>query len=177
MSLLLLLCSQAWGQQLDIDHVTDTFCSPSDIAEAGSANVQGGGPCFLELTDGSAGVVGAGWFDQTMPLGPNTSFQTFFHADIYGADGTSGRTGLGFMVHNDSGGITAVGNGGSEKGVGGMSPSLAVFFDTYNNPSDELQVLLDGNTSWVADANVPFEMREDPAASSSGSTTATAPKN
>lgn len=91
----------------------------------------------------------------------SATFSTAFQFTITNADGfldsfgQSGGDGFTFLVQNDS--LTVVGANGYEMGIGGISPSIAVEFDTYSNneiSTNHVGINVHGDANSVATAAI-----------------------
>jgi VCBS repeat-containing protein len=78
------------------------------------------------------------------------SFDAFLGSSEAGADG------IGFVLHNDLRGATAVGLGGGEFGIKGIANGIGIQFDTYNNfsPTD---IAADHTSFFDTDLAATFE--------------------
>lgn len=114
----------------------------------GSA-VKTGDKCF-QLTDESASISGNLWNTNQIDL--NTSFVLQYELS-FGNKDANGADGIAFVLHNDT--ATYLGNigQGSMLGYGGIKPSLAVEFDTYQNGWDPVYDHISIQKNGVADHN------------------------
>ena len=124
-------------------HRPDTISAPND--------------CFIRgrLTPSGPSKVGALWHIERVPV--NNGFETSFtfqisdhskectvHKDQYFSQfhhrtcSVRGADGFAFVIHSDPKNITALGEKGIQMGFGGISNSLAVAFDTWPNPGDDV---------------------------------------
>jgi hypothetical protein len=91
----------------------------------------------LRVTPAGANVRGAAWFaaPQQVDAGFVTTFQ--FRINDPGGrtdcDGNTGADGLAFVIQNQGSNVLPPGLGGGDIGYHGISNSLAVEFDTFNN--------------------------------------------
>lgn len=85
-----------------------------------------GNDCY-RLTQAIQGQVGSIWYDQKIDL--NQSFDVVFDINLGCIDG-NGADGIAFMLQPLS---TSIGISGGGLGYAGVSPSIAVEFDTYQN--------------------------------------------
>jgi hypothetical protein len=99
------------------------FSSTAGVSLNGSATQQTG-TSMLQLTGGLPGQVGSVW-SQT-PVSPERSFETTF-------DATASESGFAFVVQGDPADTAALGAAGSPFGFGGITPSLAVAYDPYDD--------------------------------------------
>jgi len=120
------------------DFVYNSFAGASDLTMIGAAQVDGSA---LQLTPAQERVVGATWYTGSkvsVGAGFETSFQ-YRIDDIHGA----GADGFALVIQNES--ASAIGGSGGAMGYGnnwrfgetGITQSVAVEFDTWNNsPAD-----------------------------------------
>ncbi|MBI5688732.1 MAG: hypothetical protein HZC55_01445 [Verrucomicrobia bacterium] len=112
----------------------------------------------LRLTPATTGQSGSAFSTSTVNLSNNASFSTRFQFQItqngsFGDGDGAGADGLAFLVQNVA---NNVGGGGGGIGYQGLSPSLAIEFDTYNNGGGDANngnhvgINLNGNMSSVA---------------------------
>lgn len=121
----------------------------------GSAQLAGS---TLRLTEAGIGGVGSAFDTTALAVDGDTSFNAFFQFAIY--DGT-GADGFTFTVQNDGAGPGAIGGGGGGLGYGGISPSVAVEFDTFDNGGkgeNAIGINLDGSLVSIASAQVTPDM-------------------
>lgn len=108
---------------------TPSFALSVDLTSMtlnGDASIDGSGD--LELTQAVGGQSGSA-FTAAQDIDANTSFSAFFEFII---DGSSNPAdGLTFVVQNSTSGDTALGQAGGGLGLLGITPSIAVEFDTY----------------------------------------------
>lgn len=126
---------------LVIDH--RSFAGNPDLALNGSAEEVGGA---LELTDGGAGEAGSVWAAQY--VWPEESFSTTLGV------GNSSPDGFVFVIQRAPARIRAL---GSELGYAGISPSVAVYFDTATTTVSVYE-----NGTLVAVSPSPFQTNFDP---------------
>jgi hypothetical protein len=113
------------------------FANSKSLQFLGSAtNVTTSDGSVLELTPSAGGQAGAAFTAVPLPFGPNVGFSTFFKfrlskpGGLTDSDGVEGADGIAFLIQ--SAGYT-YGTGGGGIGYNGISNSLAVEFDTWNN--------------------------------------------
>ena len=104
----------------------------------------------LQLTDAVNYEVGSAYSLQPLVIDADTSFTTHFTFRIAG--GTAGADGMAFVLQNDTDGSNALGTAGGALGYDGVSNSLAIEFDTYQNGTTDpnanhIDILCDGNTA------------------------------
>lgn len=120
----------------------------------------------LRLTENIGWKKGSA-FTQAYALTPNTVFSAFFEFSISGTG--SGADGLAFVVQNDASGANAIGGVGGYIGYSGLTPSVVVEFDTYNNGvadnhnSNHVGINVDGTIHSAALAVAPFSLESDDA--------------
>jgi len=102
-------------------------CSYSQFLLNGSAVKTG--PTEYQLTPNSGGKMGSIWNASKIDL--TKSFDVVF--DAYFGDKNSGADGMTFTIQQQS---TNAGSPGGGLGAGGITPSLIVEFDTYQNGGD-----------------------------------------
>jgi glucose/arabinose dehydrogenase len=124
------------------------FNSTSGLTLNGTATGVSGELLLTPATDNQTGSV---FFNESLPVNADTSFQTAFRMRIDGGQGSSGGDGMAFVLHNDPAGPAAVGQGGGSLGYGGIGNSLAVEFDTWKNGSGDINnnhvsILVNGDT-------------------------------
>jgi len=112
----------------------------SQLIENGSAPAAGATPpapmaCGMlcsNLTNGiTANQAGSAWNPTTMDL---LLFQEIDLCMYLGADTTNGGgDGMAFVFHNDPAGFAALGAAGGSLGYAGITPSVGIEFDTWDN--------------------------------------------
>jgi hypothetical protein len=101
----------------------------------------------INLTQNDNGQVTSAWFYRKVNL--SKSFEIRFK--VYLGNDNGGADGVTFVLQNDSRGFQALGYAGGSLGYSGISPSVAVEFDTwqntnYNDPSDDhIAILVNGS--------------------------------
>jgi len=105
------------------------FSDLSGLTLNGSAAQSGSA---LRLTPALQGQAGSAFTTSPVTLGPGGSFNTSFSFQITGS-GNGGADGLAFLVQNDANADAAIGGGGGNIGYNGITPSLAVEFDSWFN--------------------------------------------
>jgi hypothetical protein len=132
------------GRRTIIDY--PDFSRRAGLKVVGSARMAGG---VLRLTDGRPHEAGAAWAGTEVST--ERSFDTSFTARL-----EEGADGIAFVLQGDGPGV--VGGAGGSLGYGGLSRSLAVEFDTYengNDPSDNhIAVVTGGRAGAVHGATV-----------------------
>lgn len=122
----------------------------------------------LRLTENTGWKKGSA-FTQAYALTPNTVFSAFFEFSISGTG--SGADGLAFVVQNDASGANAIGGVGGYIGYSGLTPSVVVEFDTFNNGAKDNQsanhvgIGVNGSTYSAALAEAPFSLESDDSSS------------
>ena len=90
------------------------------------------GPSLLQLTPAQAGQTGSAFRSASVPV---NKFNVFFQFRITdGSGGYGPGDGMTFVLQTQ--GANALGDGGGSLGYGGIAPSVAVEFDTYQNPGE-----------------------------------------
>jgi hypothetical protein len=110
----------------------DDFSDLSGLTTNGSAAQAGSA---LRLTPALREQAGSAFTTSQVPLGPGGSFSTHFSFQITGSGG-GGADGLAFLVQNDPNVDAALGGGGGNMGYSGITPSLAVEFDSWAGLGD-----------------------------------------
>lgn len=122
------------------------FSSTAGLTLNGNAAVVGG--TDLRLAPATTNQGGSAFTDS--PVNAET-FSTQFEFRISNAGGISdgtdtGADGITFTLHNDAAGAGALGGLGGSLGYAGISPSVSVEFDTWNNGPG----LSDGNSNHIS---------------------------
>jgi len=138
------------------------FCNTSAFTLNGStATLNPNAQCVLRLTQNFG--VGSAFLTNTFSLAADASFSTFFSFQIPNpvgigdADG-AGADGIVFTVQTVS---NTAGGGGGGIGYQGISPSVGVEFDTFNNGGQDqnsgnhIGIDLNGSVSSVALMPIP----------------------
>ncbi|KAM3107674.1 PA14 domain-containing protein [Phormidesmis sp. 146-33] len=117
----------------------------------------------LRLTSAVTNQAGSAFFTTPFEIDGNTSFETRFQFRLSGGQGTNGADGFTFMLQNSTAGIDALGLGGSNLGyVGAIAQSLAVKFDSFQNPGELsnnfIAVLQNGSSTTLASNNAPIDL-------------------
>ena len=89
--------------------------------------------CYI-LTQDLKNQTGAAWYENQVDL--NSPFDLEFDIRLGSTNG--GADGMAFLLQNSSLGLSAIGGGGSDLGVTGISPSFGVEFDTHQSSSDPI---------------------------------------
>ncbi|MEZ6125334.1 MAG: PQQ-dependent sugar dehydrogenase [Planctomycetaceae bacterium] len=116
----------------------------------------------IRLTDQLTNQTGSVFLDQPLAVNADTSFSTQFTFQISGS--TSGADGLAFVIQNSAGGSDALGGGGGGVGYSGLTKSLAIEFDTYDNGTydpgnNHLDILANGDSAAeLASVQSPFDL-------------------
>ncbi len=130
----------------------DNFADTSPLTLNGNATQTGN---VLRLTPSGTNQAGSAFLDRPLAIDANTSFETQFQFQLTG--GSGGADGFTFILQNDTQALNALGISGGDLGYGnvqntalpGITQSLAIEFDTYQNAWDtnnnHLSVLRDGN--------------------------------
>lgn len=138
------------------------FSSVAGLQLNGSAAQAGN---RLRLTESTSSQSGSAFSQTAVTLTSDVSFSSFFSfnislpAGIGDGDGP-GADGLAFVVQTVS---NSVGSAGGGIGYQGISNSVAVEFDTYDNgeiSGNHVGVGLNGNTNTVATANHPTRFND-----------------
>lgn len=105
------------------------FSSTAGLTLNGSAAQAGSA---LRLTPALVDQAGSAFTTNPITLGTGGSFSTHFSFQITNSCGR-GADGLAFLVQNDGAGDGALGGAGGDIGYSGISPSLAVEYDSFFN--------------------------------------------
>lgn len=139
----------------------NNFANLSSLNLNGSAS---GTNSRLRLTPASSNRAGSAFFNQAFQVDGNTSFSSQFQFQITGGPGTTGADGFSLVLQNSPTGSNALGGIGGSLGYGGITNSIAIEFDTFNNGamelnSNHLSILSNGNTNNpLASVNAPFDL-------------------
>ncbi|MBS0303967.1 MAG: PEP-CTERM sorting domain-containing protein [Proteobacteria bacterium] len=102
-------------------------CGGSTLACVGSANTT---TSVLQLTPAAEGEAGAGYSNTAIALGTGSSFSTSFQFRLTQPGGIDPADGLTFVLAKGTGGL---GDAGGGMGYSGVSNSVAIEFDTFDN--------------------------------------------
>lgn len=97
----------------------------------GTATVDGATSQII-LTEDIGDQAGAAWSQERISLALPFTMEFAVYLGTKDADGADG---IAFAFHNDPGGNTVTGDFGGALGVGGLSPAVAIEFDTWDNGS------------------------------------------
>ncbi len=118
-------------------NLSSGFTNTYPFSMNGSAKLNG---TALQLTDGTAGEAGSGWYGQPLNV---QSFTTDFSIQM--TPGTTPQAdGMAFVIQNAPAGLQALGPAGGglgygpdqPTGTGGIPNSIAIKFDTMNNAGE-----------------------------------------
>jgi glucose/arabinose dehydrogenase len=137
-----------------------TSSNIDNLAFNGNASQSG---TSLRLVPDLSNSSGSGFFKQALAIDGNTSFSTQFTFQLSGTQGTNGADGFTFMLQNAPNGLTSLGSTGGNLGYGGITKSIAIEFDTYQNTFDtsnnNISILRDGNAiSPIVTAPATFDL-------------------
>jgi hypothetical protein len=121
-----------WATSTHADFVFSDFSSTAGLELNGDAAQVGN---VLRLTPAATGQAGSAFTTSQTALGNLNSFSTFFSFQITGSGGISDADGIGadgivFVIQTVSNNVGAAGGG---IGYQGISPSIGIEFDTWNN--------------------------------------------
>lgn len=121
-----LLVASARAATIDYPDFTDTtgLTLNGNAAQAGDV---------IRLTPASASQAGSAFTDDKV-LNPEKSFKTHFRFSMHDSSGSPGD-GMAFVLQSNA--PTALGDLGGGLGYGGISPSIAVEFDIFDNGDDD----------------------------------------
>jgi glucose/arabinose dehydrogenase len=137
------------------------FSAAQNLTRNGTATIVSN---RLQLTPAVNNNVGSAFFAAPLQVDAQTSFQTSFALQIAGGQGTGGADGMAFVVQNSTAGANAIaGAAGGSLGYSGIANSLAIEFDTYQNPFDvnanHVSVLTKGNlTTPLITRSAPLDL-------------------
>lgn len=110
-----------------LDDPLPIYCQMGNAESLPSA-----GENCVQLTDDATSQKGCVWNTSTLDL-----TQAFdYTVQVYLGDDDSGADGITFTFQNDPNGPTACGNDGEHLGIGGLTNSLTIEVDTYDNNSN-----------------------------------------
>lgn len=90
----------------------------------------------LQLTSTGQRQAGTAFLETPFAIDSSTSFQSEFSFRIGGGSGSDGADGLAFLLQNSAAGADALGAPGGNLAYSGITQSLAIEFDTYQNAND-----------------------------------------
>lgn len=116
---------------------TAAYAAPVNLADMnlnGNASISGSS---LILTPSANSQNGTAFIDTPFAIDPATTFSASFEIGFSQNSGVSpgGADGISFLIHNGPNGANQTGTLGGGIGYQGITPSLAVEFDTWNNGS------------------------------------------
>lgn len=129
---------------------TSTSPNPAYCLYGSAVNYPAGGSNCAQMTSESNNQMGCIWNRGTISFG--TSFD--YTVNMYFGNNTGGADGCAFVFQNSPQGISACGNNGAQLGAGGISNSVIIEFDTYDNDNpahvydiavDHTAIEVDGN--------------------------------
>ena len=110
----------------------------------------------LRLTPALTSQAGSAFITDAFMIHGNSSFSAAFEFKITGSGGSGGGAdGITFTVQNDPGGNNALGSAGGGIGYAGITNSLTVEFDTFQNADpngNHIGVNTNGNLTHLATA-------------------------
>lgn len=119
----------------------------------------------IQLTPAQNSKNGSAFINSAYALGVGTTFSAAFELSISN-NGFGGADGITFTVQNDTNGANQQGSLGGGIGYQGISPSVAVEFDTWNNGSvdgnsnNHVGINQNGSLASVALANPGFTLQD-----------------
>jgi hypothetical protein len=133
-----------------------------DLTINGSAKLVNGpqGGSALWLTPSASGLAGSAFTTDSIEFTPEYRFSTFFQFKMGDTGGIAPADGMTFTLQTE--GATALGGTGGDLGYVGITPSIAVEFDTYQNAWDisdnHVAILTDGQTNDL-DPQTPYGLQ------------------
>lgn len=132
------------------------FANSNGLTLGGSARVTGN---QLQLTSTTTNQAGSAYYQTALPVNTDTSFQTQFQFRLDGAQGAAGADGFAFVLQNDPRGLQARGAAGGGLGLSGITNSLAIEFDTWQNENDvnnnHIAVVINGDIANPRSVRIP----------------------
>ncbi|MCR9295599.1 MAG: PA14 domain-containing protein, partial [bacterium] len=137
------------------------FSDSTSLVLNGSASIAAAN---LILTDNSPLQAGSAFFAAPFRISSETSFETQFQFQIGG--GTQGGNGFAFVLQNSVAGAEALGPNADGLGYAGIDQSLAIEFDTFQDPYDidgnHISVLVDGDVvASLETVSAAFDLNND----------------
>lgn len=171
-----------WSFQSDDVRVASTRVASStaavNLANDGASEIDLNGAATLvngaiDLTPEGIQRRGSAFYKTPIQVSDNLGFATRFKFRLDGAAGTQGSDGFTFALHNNASASRAIGAVGGNLGIGGVTESLVIKFDTFKNiidpqtpnfpdPSDNhVAILLNGDITKPLNAvNLPFDLND-----------------
>jgi len=136
-----------------------SFTSTQSLQLNGNAALDAG---TLRLTSAANNLRGSAFFTTPLPVTSTTSFQTNFGFRLDGGQGIAGADGFAFLLQNATAGASALGSGaGGAMGYNGISNSVIIEFDTFQNPGEisnnHVSILVGGSSVPLTTRNVSFD--------------------
>lgn len=144
---------------------TAAFAAPVDLTTMnlnGSAALEGSS---VVLTPASNSQRGSAFIDTAFAIDPATTFSAAFELG-FSSNGNSGADGIAFVIHNGPNGANQLGVLGGGIGYAGITPSLVVEFDTWNNgtidngSANHVGIATNGNTDANVQADPGFTIQD-----------------
>ncbi|MGV3485301.1 MAG: DUF4347 domain-containing protein [Planctomycetaceae bacterium] len=138
----------------------ESFTSAAGLKLNGGASITAG---TLQLTSTATRQVGSAFYNSPLSIDANRSFQSAFAFQIGGGSGAAGADGLAFVIQNDPRGTSAMGEFGGGIGYNKIQQSVAIEFDTHQNPFEtapnQISINLNGDiTKPLATITSPFKL-------------------
>ena len=133
--------------------------SSTELTANGSASIAAGGTCggsVLLLTPAEQYQAGSVFTTNPVPFNRKYAFRTFFQFQM-SYPNSQASDGMAFVIQAQ--GSDALGANGGSLGYGGITPSVAVEFDTFQNPgdpSDNYVAILTDGVMTGADPQIPY---------------------
>ncbi|MCB9677926.1 MAG: hypothetical protein H6737_22700 [Alphaproteobacteria bacterium] len=148
---MLFLFAVAVAAPTQIDYAS--FPNTNGLTLNGDANYNSGSAA-IDVTDSANRDKGSVFYSTPIDWGADYSLRTHFVFDING--GSGGAHGMAFVMHDDSQGASAVGSDEWSTAYDGISPSVFVEIDTYDEGTDDpngnhLGIGFNGDTNTVTE--------------------------
>ncbi len=136
---------------IEVNFNTDPDDPASTLKANGSSNITG---TAVQLTADDYGLGGSVFVAEEKTLAADSGFMIHYSFRINGGPGADG---MALILHNDSGGLDALGDAGAGLGYGGIANSIAIALKTYN--ANSVQLLQNGSMIALTEAEAPFDLQ------------------